>query len=219
MEYLVCCLINLFLSHLLTPTTRTLPHCRQHCSIPLIIKILLMPLTEPGILLPFSLLLLFGQMGDFTMTEKTDRLPDMEGKTKSQNWTMLISCIWPSRDSEWKQTWSSTERWRLKFRFLNYWYICTNVGPESKWCYPGGVNKVKTEGAWEETTQASQSISRGKRHSKGGGEEATFRRLLGQQTNALLKKPKAKNNKEEKCFSNVRGDGWRLELLLPCLFP
>ena len=38
-------LINLFLSHLLTPTTRTLSPCRQHCSTPLIIKILLMPLT------------------------------------------------------------------------------------------------------------------------------------------------------------------------------
>ena len=29
-------LINLFLSQLLTPTTRTLPPCRQHCSTPLI---------------------------------------------------------------------------------------------------------------------------------------------------------------------------------------
>ena len=37
-------LINLFLSHLLTPTTRTLPPCRQHHSTPLI-KIHLMPLT------------------------------------------------------------------------------------------------------------------------------------------------------------------------------
>ena len=40
-------LINLFLSQLLTPTTRTLPPCRQHFSIPSIIKILLMPLTGP----------------------------------------------------------------------------------------------------------------------------------------------------------------------------
>ena len=40
-------LISLFLSYLLTPTTRTLPSCRQHHSIPLIIKILLMPLTGP----------------------------------------------------------------------------------------------------------------------------------------------------------------------------
>ena len=40
-------LINLSLSHLLTPTTRTLSPCRQHCSTPLIIKILLMPLTGP----------------------------------------------------------------------------------------------------------------------------------------------------------------------------
>ena len=39
-------LINLFLSHLLTPTTKTLPPCRQHHSTPLI-KILLMPLTGP----------------------------------------------------------------------------------------------------------------------------------------------------------------------------
>ena len=39
-------LINLFLSKLLTPTTRTLPPCRQHSSTQLIIKILLMPLTE-----------------------------------------------------------------------------------------------------------------------------------------------------------------------------
>ena len=38
-------LTNLFLSHLLTPTTRTLPPCRQHCSTLLIIKILIMPLT------------------------------------------------------------------------------------------------------------------------------------------------------------------------------
>ena len=37
-------LINFFLSHLLTPTTRTLPPCRQHHSTPLI-KIHLMPLT------------------------------------------------------------------------------------------------------------------------------------------------------------------------------
>ena len=42
-------LINLFLSHLLTPTTRTLLPCRQHCSTLLIviIKISLMPLTRP----------------------------------------------------------------------------------------------------------------------------------------------------------------------------
>ena len=40
-------LINLSLSHLLTPTIRTMPPCRQHCSIPLIIKILLMPLRRP----------------------------------------------------------------------------------------------------------------------------------------------------------------------------
>ena len=40
-------LINLFLSHLLTPTARTLPSCRQHCSTPLFIKTLLKPLTEP----------------------------------------------------------------------------------------------------------------------------------------------------------------------------
>ena len=40
-------LINLFVSHLLTPTIRTLPPCRQHCSTPLIIKIFLMPLTGP----------------------------------------------------------------------------------------------------------------------------------------------------------------------------
>ena len=38
---------NLYLSHLLTPTTRTLPHRRQQCSTPLIIKILLMFLTGP----------------------------------------------------------------------------------------------------------------------------------------------------------------------------
>ena len=36
-------LINLFLGQLLTLTTRTLPPCRQHHSIPLITKILLMP--------------------------------------------------------------------------------------------------------------------------------------------------------------------------------
>ena len=40
-------LINLFLSRLLMPTTRTLPPCRQHCSTPLTIKILLIPLTGP----------------------------------------------------------------------------------------------------------------------------------------------------------------------------
>ena len=40
-------LINLFLSHLLTFTTRTLPPCRQQHSTLLIIKILLMPLTGP----------------------------------------------------------------------------------------------------------------------------------------------------------------------------
>ena len=40
-------LINLFLSQLLTITTRTLPPCRQYCSILPIIKILLMPLTGP----------------------------------------------------------------------------------------------------------------------------------------------------------------------------
>ena len=37
--------INLFLSHLLTPTTRTLPPCRQHGSTQLIIEIFLMLLT------------------------------------------------------------------------------------------------------------------------------------------------------------------------------
>ena len=41
-------LINLFLSHLLTPTTRTLPLCRQHHSTLLSIKILLIPLTGPN---------------------------------------------------------------------------------------------------------------------------------------------------------------------------
>ena len=41
-------LINLFLSHLLTPTTRTLPLCSQHHSTLLSIKILLMPLTGPN---------------------------------------------------------------------------------------------------------------------------------------------------------------------------
>lgn len=61
-------------------------------------------------------------------------------------------------------------------------------------------------------------LSRGKRHPR-GGEEATFRRSLGWQANTLLKKPRAKNNEEEKCFSKVRGEGWRLELPLPCLFP
>ena len=42
-------LINLFLSHLLTPTTRTLLPCRQHCSTLLIviIKILLTPVIGP----------------------------------------------------------------------------------------------------------------------------------------------------------------------------
>ena len=40
-------LTNLFLSCLLTPTIRTLPLCKQHHSTPLIIKILLMPLTGP----------------------------------------------------------------------------------------------------------------------------------------------------------------------------
>ena len=39
-------LINLFLSHLLTPTTRTLPSGRQYRSTLIIIKTLLMPLTK-----------------------------------------------------------------------------------------------------------------------------------------------------------------------------
>ena len=47
MEHLVCCLINLFLNHLLTPTVRTLPPYRHQCFTQLIIKILLMPLTGP----------------------------------------------------------------------------------------------------------------------------------------------------------------------------
>ena len=49
MEHLVCCLINLFLSHLLTASTRTLLPCRQHHStlLIIIIKILLTPLTGP----------------------------------------------------------------------------------------------------------------------------------------------------------------------------
>ena len=51
MEYLLWCLINLSLSNLLTPTIRTLPSCRQHCSNPPIIKILLMHLTGPDNLL------------------------------------------------------------------------------------------------------------------------------------------------------------------------
>ena len=38
--------ISLFLSHLLTPITKTLPPYRQHCSTPLIIKILLVHLTS-----------------------------------------------------------------------------------------------------------------------------------------------------------------------------
>ena len=40
-------LINLFLNHFLTLITRTLPLYRQHCFTPLIVKILLMPLTGP----------------------------------------------------------------------------------------------------------------------------------------------------------------------------
>ena len=40
--------ISLFLSHLLTPTTSTLPPCRQHYSTPLITKILLTPLMGPS---------------------------------------------------------------------------------------------------------------------------------------------------------------------------
>ena len=40
-------LINLSLGNLLTPSTRTLSPCKQHLSTPLIIKILLMPLTGP----------------------------------------------------------------------------------------------------------------------------------------------------------------------------
>ena len=40
--------VKFYLSHLLTPTTRTLPPCRQHCSTPPIIKILLMSLGFPG---------------------------------------------------------------------------------------------------------------------------------------------------------------------------
>ena len=40
-------LVNLFLSNLRTPTNRTLPPCKQHRFIPLTIKILLIPLTEP----------------------------------------------------------------------------------------------------------------------------------------------------------------------------
>ena len=39
-------LINLLLSHLLTPTTNTLPPCRQHHSTQPIFKILLMPLIN-----------------------------------------------------------------------------------------------------------------------------------------------------------------------------
>ena len=45
-------LINLFLSHLVTPTTRTLLPCKQHHSTQLIVKILLMPLTGPDNPLP-----------------------------------------------------------------------------------------------------------------------------------------------------------------------
>ena len=40
-------LINLFLNHFLALITRTLPLYRQHCFTPLIVKILLMPLTGP----------------------------------------------------------------------------------------------------------------------------------------------------------------------------
>ena len=47
MEHLVCCFINLFLSHFLTPETRTLSPFRQHHSTPLNINILLMTLTGP----------------------------------------------------------------------------------------------------------------------------------------------------------------------------
>ena len=48
MEHRTCGLlplISLFLSHLLTPPTRTLPPCRQHHFTPLIIKILLKALA------------------------------------------------------------------------------------------------------------------------------------------------------------------------------
>ena len=57
-------LINLFLSHLLTLPTRTLPPCRQHRStVLIIIKILLMPLMGPDNPLPLSLPLLLPKVG------------------------------------------------------------------------------------------------------------------------------------------------------------
>ena len=51
-------LISLFLSHLLTPTTRTLPPCRQYHSTSLNIKTLLVPLTGPDNPILLSLFLL-----------------------------------------------------------------------------------------------------------------------------------------------------------------
>ena len=40
-------LSNLFIGHLLTPTTMNLPPCRQHLTTQFLIKILLMPLAKP----------------------------------------------------------------------------------------------------------------------------------------------------------------------------
>lgn len=162
--------------------------------------------------------LYIGQMGDFTMTEKTDY------KTWKGKLRVKIGPCWvhvsdhPGIRSENRlgaqlrgEGWNS-DSWIIDIYVVMYALRVNGVIQEewTKWRWK--VLEKKPQ-------QASQSISRGKRHSKEGGEEATFRRLLGQQTNALLKKPKAKNNKEEKCFSNVRGEGWRLELPLPCLFP
>lgn len=115
--------------------------------------------------------LYFRQIGDFTKAEKTDELPDTEGKRKDHIETSSRSlAIWRLRV---KQTWSSSERWGMDFRLMNYGCVCSHKGSVNKWCDPGGMSKVETEGSREETPSKS-SIWRKGHPSKAGGEETLW---------------------------------------------
>lgn len=103
--------------------------------------------------------LYFRQIGDFTKAEKTDELPDTERKRKDQIETSSRSlAIWGLRV---KQTWRSSERLGMDFRLMNYGCVCSNKGSVNKWCDPGGVSKVETEGSREETLSKSSIWQKG----------------------------------------------------------
>lgn len=157
---------------------------------------------------------------DFTWQKRgTDPYQTWKGKLKSRLGHVEFMYL-TIQGLNWKQIWSSAERgWRSWNS--DSWMIgniCSNVGPESKWWPTSRRSEPSEDRRYLRSHSKPHShLSRGK-GIRGGGEEATFREVAGLAGKRLAEEAKAKNNEEEKCFSKVRGEGWRLELL-PCCFP